>query len=679
MIKKEYIYTTILILLTIILLPLTFSKYKSTINTEITLNIVKPTYTIVFHSNNGNDTTSTQVFTYGTSQVLNANTFSNSGRGFLHWNTEPDDSGTSYTNSESVLNLSSVNNDIIDLYAQWATGIVELNGTYYDTIHEAVDDVLANNLPHTINLLANLYLDTTDRITIDEHKNIIFNFGNYTITNVNDANIPLIENSGTISISNGNLVTNAAQGAINNSTTGIINITGGTITVNGTKQAIYNGGVLNISGNPTMTSVSSNRATVQNLSTGTLTITGGTISSSRYYGLQNEGTLTIGDKDGTIDKTSPSIQGTYGVYSTTSYTFYDGILKGSNKAYNDRTLITEIEDNSEIVTGSESIGERTYKTAWLSDNLITITFNYHGGTGSETERIMEKNAEIAPLPSTSKTGYIFQGWYTAASGGTKINAGDTMTASITLHAQWKKAVATVNNKYYASLQSALNAAASTPGLTITLLDNTTENVTVSSSTDCILDIQSYTITNKSNSPVITNNGSLKIISGTITSSAGYSAINNNSGAYLEITGGSIIATGTRQAIYNNGGNVVISGTAYLSNQAPERAAVQNLANSTITITGGTIVSQYQQGVKNEGTLTIGEKDGTISTTSPVIQGFTYGVTNTSTLNYYDGIIKGITNEVSGSITEREANTNIVHGTEVIGTDTYKTQILEAIP
>lgn len=43
------------------------------------------------------------------------------------------------------------------------------------------------------------------------------------------------------------------------------------------------------------------------------------------------------------------------------------------------------------------------------------------------------------LPTPTRTGYVFNGWYTAASGGTKIGAGGakyTPTKNITLYAQW---------------------------------------------------------------------------------------------------------------------------------------------------------------------------------------------------------------------------------------------------
>ena len=73
----------------------------------------------------GNDTTnksyvaSTQHFTYDIQQNLRTNTNTREGYTFVGWNTEPDGTGTTYTNGESVANLTAKDNDIIYLYAKW--------------------------------------------------------------------------------------------------------------------------------------------------------------------------------------------------------------------------------------------------------------------------------------------------------------------------------------------------------------------------------------------------------------------------------------------------------------------------------------------------------------------------------------------------------------------------------
>ena len=68
----------------------------------------------------------------------------------------------------------------------------------------------------------------------------------------------------------------------------------------------------------------------------------------------------------------------------------------------------------------------------------TVTFNANGGSSTSSAQTVTSGSAIT-LPSASRTGYTFNGWYTAASGGTKVgNAGAsyTVTANITLYAQW---------------------------------------------------------------------------------------------------------------------------------------------------------------------------------------------------------------------------------------------------
>ena len=70
---------------------------------------------------------------------------------------------------------------------------------------------------------------------------------------------------------------------------------------------------------------------------------------------------------------------------------------------------------------------------------VTVTYNATDGS-CDTESAVFDGATALTLPTpTAPTGYSFAGWYTAASGGTKVgNAGATYepTANITLYAQW---------------------------------------------------------------------------------------------------------------------------------------------------------------------------------------------------------------------------------------------------
>ena len=72
-------------------------------------------------------TMSNQQFTYGTAQKLLPNTYTKEGYTFTGWNTEVDGSGTSYEDEEEVLNLSSKDEEEVNLYAQWKPNTYTVN------------------------------------------------------------------------------------------------------------------------------------------------------------------------------------------------------------------------------------------------------------------------------------------------------------------------------------------------------------------------------------------------------------------------------------------------------------------------------------------------------------------------------------------------------------------------
>ena len=181
-------------------------------------------------------------------------------------------------------------------------------------------------------------------------------------------------------------------------------------------------------------------------------------------------------------------------------------------------------------------------------------------------------------------------------------------------------------------------------------------------------------------------------------------LNNNAGATLNMSGGTIIASipgSKRQAVYNKG-TVNISGTAVLTsasldratvqndqngakinisggtitstNESCQRGAVQNINKATVTITGGTIISNSLNSaagaVQNDGELIIGTKDGSINSTSPDLRGETYAVNNSRTFRFYDGVLRGLTNSINGSVTEIDPSGSRVDTTENIGGWTY---------
>jgi uncharacterized repeat protein (TIGR02543 family) len=66
----------------------------------------------------------------------------------------------------------------------------------------------------------------------------------------------------------------------------------------------------------------------------------------------------------------------------------------------------------------------------------TVAFNANGGTSSLPSVSRDYNTAIGTLPTAEKANHSFTGWYTAASGGTKITTATKVTGNITYYAQY---------------------------------------------------------------------------------------------------------------------------------------------------------------------------------------------------------------------------------------------------
>ena len=643
-------------------------------------------YEIIFNANGGTGTMPNQRLSYNVQTPLSANSYTLQDYTFVGWNTQADGLGTSYSDQQGVTNLIGANNQPVTLYAQWTAGnaVAEVNGTTYGSLQLAIDAVTTPNVETTITLLQ----DTNEVLTVEYGQNIVFNLQNYTVGN--DGSSPVFVNKGTMKIINGTITTEVSQGAINNESTGVLIITGGNIitTKTTTRQAIYNnGGRVEISGNAYLESKSTSRATVQNQANSTLVITGGTIVSTGQNAVQNAGTMTIGVEDGNVSTTSPVLQGaSMAITSTTNYSIYDGILKGRSKPMNDATKATNKESGYNFHYSTESIGGLSYQTATLA-SVSTIHFDPNGGLVLETTRDVEIGDEIGTLPIPLRAGYDFLGWFTTGNGGTQITASTLVTEEKTYYAHWGQSnTAEVNGVIYLSLAQAISAVPANTQTTVTLLKNTTDNVTVPANKNIIFDLGGYTVSTAGNNPVIKNSGTIEISNGTIEQSFGFAAIDNNNSGKVSITGGNVISTGGKGAIYaDSSARVEISGNAYLSSNASgvldgnPRATIQTAsASATVIIKGGTIVSTAGIGISSKGTLIIGDNDGSVSTTNPSITAKTRGVYAVSTFEFYDGIIRGETDAIDGTITAVESGYQKVDDTETIGGVTYQTAYLDQI-
>ena len=194
------------------------------------LHDAMPKYNITYVLNNG-DQAENQKETFGESDLpYTLLEPTRIGYRFMGWYDNAEFTGSEITAITTEADIT--------LYARWELGIAELDGVIYNTVHEAVEQVEANNVEKTITLLG----CSRESIAIVAGQKIVLNLNKpiYYLCNAN--NNAIISNKGTLNILNGQIKTNANNGAA------IDNMNGGKLTVNGTKvtvtetggQAIYN-------------------------------------------------------------------------------------------------------------------------------------------------------------------------------------------------------------------------------------------------------------------------------------------------------------------------------------------------------------------------------------------------------------------------------------------------------
>ena len=98
---------------------------------------------------------------------------------------------------------------------------------------------------------------------------------------------------------------------------------------------------------------------------------------------------------------------------------------------------TAASGGTQITTSTKVTANVTYYAHWTEKvTYYTATFNANGGTVSPTTRTVKGGSTVGTLPTPTRYGYVFDGWYTAVFGGTQIAASTKVTANVTYYAHW---------------------------------------------------------------------------------------------------------------------------------------------------------------------------------------------------------------------------------------------------
>jgi len=166
-------------------------------------------------------------------------------------------------------------------------------------------------------------------------------------------------------------------------------------------------------------------------------ITKGTTGDLSFVAVWTAATYTVSfNSNGGSSATDQTVTyaGAYGALPVTTRTGYT--FNGWYTAASEGTKV-------EPTTSVTMTADHTLYAQWTAATY-TVSFNSNGGS-SATDQTVTYAGAYGDLPVTTRTGYTFNGWYTAASEGTKVEptTSVTMTADHTLYAQWTPATYTV--------------------------------------------------------------------------------------------------------------------------------------------------------------------------------------------------------------------------------------------
>ena len=98
---------------------------------------------------------------------------------------------------------------------------------------------------------------------------------------------------------------------------------------------------------------------------------------------------------------------------------------------------------SQVTSNTTGDVEEWY--AIFRGNNYTVTFDPNGGSVSQTSKTVRYSQDYGTLPTPTREGYTFDGWYTSATGGTLITSTSTVNtgSNHTLYAHWTATVRTI--------------------------------------------------------------------------------------------------------------------------------------------------------------------------------------------------------------------------------------------
>ena len=126
--------------------------------------------------------------------------------------------------------------------------------------------------------------------------------------------------------------------------------------------------------------------------------------------------------------------------SVTSGAAVGSLPEASKDGYHFDGWFTDASGGTKISSSTTVTADVTYYAQFTSTPVTvyyTVIWDANGGTCATASTEVESSAAVGTLPVASKTGdYMFDGWYTAVNGGTKITASTVISGNVTYYAHY---------------------------------------------------------------------------------------------------------------------------------------------------------------------------------------------------------------------------------------------------
>ena len=277
----------------------------------------------------------------------------------------------------------------------------------------------------------------------------------------------------------------------------------------------------------------------------------------------------------------------------------------------------------------------TLYAQWTANATDTITFNSQGGTAEAN--MTGPNGSAITLPTPTLAGSTFNGWFTAATGGTHETSPYTLTGSLPLFAQWTSngggggggGGTGITLTVTATGGSAKYGTVFTPASTVSAGLATGDTATVSTATYTYAGTGSTTYASSTTAPTALGTYSVTPSAATVAITPSTDA-SNYSTTYTYVAGALTITAGTLTVTVGNlsitaGGTV--TPTATVSGVGGSDAATVSSATYTYAGTGSTTYAASATAPTAAGTYSITPSAATLAVT-PTADAVDYSTTYT---------------------------------------------------